>query len=246
MIGSTSRPIDTTRINGSASTQCTITTGTGIACTSDERVKTNITDLSSSTLDNLLNVRTVTYNWTGNPTGDQQIGFLAQNLEQYFPQLVATDRDGMKSVYYAQMTPILVQAIRELDVKIEQVQQQSQQVVINNQWSLDTLMAPLRTWFADIGNGIGDLFADRLHAKQEICIDDVCVTKIDLETLIQQRSTEHSAPEDPVDSSVIPDIIDDSVPVIIPDVVENENDLVLEEIPEDVEIEVPQVLPEVL
>ncbi len=120
VVGSVAFPIDTMRINGSASTQCTITTGTGIACTSDERFKTNILDITN-VLPSLTQVKTVTYNWVANPTSAKQIGFLAQDLEQYFPELVATDSDGYKSVYYSQMTPILVEAIRELNLKVQNI-----------------------------------------------------------------------------------------------------------------------------
>jgi hypothetical protein len=113
MIGSTTRAINETKIIGSLGTECTITTGTGMACTSDERLKTNITDLNSDTLSKLQNVRTVSYNWLQNPDSPLQIGFLAQNLEQYFPEMVMTDPTGKKQVYYSQMTPILTKAIQE-------------------------------------------------------------------------------------------------------------------------------------
>lgn len=179
MIGSGLRPIDSTRINGSASTQCTITTGTGIACTSDERVKTNIADLASSTLDTLLQVRTVTYNWLENPSGKRQVGFLAQNLEQYFPDVVDTDKDGMKSVYYAQLTPIIVEAVRELNVKIEGI------ATVQSA----SFMNALRNWFGDAGNGISTMYAkvfrgDRIETN-ELCVGQVCVTSEQFLNLVQ-------------------------------------------------------------
>lgn len=202
MIGSATRPIDTTRINGSASTQCTITTGTGIACTSDERVKTNITDLTTDTLDKLLNVKTVTYNWLQNPTSKTQIGFLAQDLEQYFPELVDTDSTGMKSVYYAQMTPILVEAIRELNLKITDINNTS----VSNTWR-DALIA----WFGNIENGITDIYAKVFHADRietkELCIDDVCITKDQLQTILNSNQIAPSPSPAPV-----PTIGDDSAP----------------------------------
>ena len=114
MIGSATSPIDSTRINGSASTQCTITTGTGIACTSDERLKDNIEDLQNGTLEKLVGLRAVTYTWAQDENSTEQVGFLAQQLESLFPQLVATDADGYKSVFYSQITPILTKAIQEL------------------------------------------------------------------------------------------------------------------------------------
>jgi hypothetical protein len=192
MIGSTTRPIDTTRINGTGSTQCTITTGTGIACTSDERLKTDITDLSSTTLDTLLNVKTVTYQWLQNPDSPQQIGFLAQDLEQYFPQLVATDKDGYKSVYYAQMTPILVEAIREMNLKI---------IDINDLTKENTWRDALVAWLGSATNGIGSFFSKEVHTDT-LCVkksdgSELCLTGDQLQSALNNQGTT-VAPTTPV------------------------------------------------
>lgn len=183
MIGSTTRPIDSTRINGSASTQCTITTGTGIACTSDQRLKTDIVDLGSDTLDKLAGVRTVTFNWLADPDGPTQVGFLAQNLEGIFPELVSTDSDGYKSVYYAQMAPILTEAVKELDLKIED---------INNLDNTDdsSFGGKLRAWLANAANHVTRIFTG------EICLTDSdgsseCLNKTELgqlKALIEDHS----------------------------------------------------------
>lgn len=47
------------------------------------------------------------------PAGEQ-MGLLAQELEKVYPELVSTDADGFKAVNYAQLTPVLVEAIKEL------------------------------------------------------------------------------------------------------------------------------------
>ena len=186
MIGSTTRPIDSTRINGSAATQCTITTGTGISCTSDERLKTNIEDIDDTTLAKLHDVRTVHFNWLGNPTGQIQVGFLAQNLEDSFPELVATDTDGYKSVYYAQMTPILVKAIQELDVKVSLLSGDQSSSVFDG----------IRTWLASTSNDIVKLFAKEMETER-LCIadesgDETCITKEDLDRMLNTRVSEQS------------------------------------------------------
>jgi hypothetical protein len=179
MIGSTIRTIDTTVWKGAASTTCTLTTGTGMACSSDERLKTNITDLTTDTLERLLNLKTVKYNWLQNPTSKTQIGFLAQDLEQYFPELVATDNEGMKSVYYSQMTPILVEAIREMNLKI---------TTINDMDTPNTWRDSLIAWFGNVGNGITKMFANEVETKN-LCVSDdtggkTCITKAQLDQLL--------------------------------------------------------------
>jgi len=46
--------------------------------------------------------------------GGEQIGVLAQELAQVYPELVSTDQQGFKSVNYAQLTPVLIEAVKEL------------------------------------------------------------------------------------------------------------------------------------
>jgi hypothetical protein len=184
MIGGTML-IDSTRINGSAGTQCTITTGTGINCTSDERLKTNISDLDDSTLDKLHDIRTVHFNWLGNPSSPLQVGFIAQNLETVFPELVTTDSEGYKGVYYAQMTPILVKAIQELDVKVDALAG-----IDDNGSFMDSIAA----WLADRSNDIEKLFAKEVET-QELCIadesgDKTCITKEDLDRILEDQQVE--------------------------------------------------------
>jgi hypothetical protein len=191
MIGSTTSPVNTTRWNGSAGTQCTITTGTGIACTSDETLKTNIAPLTN-TLDSLLKLKTVSYNWLENPSSKQQIGFLAQDLEQYFPQLVDTDTLGYKSVYYAQMTPIIVEAIREMNIKISPLP------VFEDQG----LAAIVRNFLEEVSRGI-------VRSKQ-LCAEDVCVDKTQLRKMIDYINSHpdtNVVPVDPLIETIPQEII---------------------------------------
>ena len=45
------------------------------------------------------------------------MGFIAQEVELYFPELVETDFNGYKSVLYSNMTSVLVQATKELKLE---------------------------------------------------------------------------------------------------------------------------------
>ncbi len=105
-------------------------------CYSDIRFKKNITSLNSS-LDNVLKLQGVNYLWKTKEfpdkhfTDDKQIGFIAQELEKIYPELVKTDKDGYKMVDYSHLTPILVEAIKEqqkqideLNKKVDQMQSQ--------------------------------------------------------------------------------------------------------------------------
>jgi hypothetical protein len=188
MIGSTTKPINTTRFQGAVlGTQCTITTGTGIACTSDERLKENITDIPTNTLDTLMNIRTVHYNLIGDVSGRNQIGFLAQNLEQYFPELVDTNSDGYKSVYYAQMTPILTEAVRELNLRLTSIESLADNTVFKT-----SLLSMIQEWLADAGNGIESIFTRKV-TTQELCVGSRCVTEDQFNQLLDQAGISNSS-----------------------------------------------------
>jgi hypothetical protein len=94
--------------------------GTGAyAQISDARYKRNIVPIENA-LDTILNLRGVTYEWDtekwkerGLPEG-KQIGFIAQEVEKILPELVSTDKNGYKSVSYADAVPVLVEAVKTL------------------------------------------------------------------------------------------------------------------------------------
>ncbi len=54
-------------------------------------------------------------------------GFLAQEVEEVLPELVHTDKDGIKSVDYIAVIPLLVNAIQELRTELAEVKGEEQQ-----------------------------------------------------------------------------------------------------------------------
>ena len=58
---------------------------------------------------------------------DKHIGVIAQELEQEFPELVRTDDDGFKSVEYSNLTPILIEAIKEQQQIINALQSEKEE-----------------------------------------------------------------------------------------------------------------------
>ena len=44
----------------------------------------------------------------------KQIGFIAQEIEVQVPEMVSTGEDGMKGLSYSKITPVLLEAIKEL------------------------------------------------------------------------------------------------------------------------------------
>lgn len=91
---------------------------------SDLAFKENIQD-TNSVLDNVMKLKTVTYNYKTesfpeqNFPNDNQIGFIANQVEELFPHLVKKDENGNRFVNYSLVTPILTKTIQELNQKIE-------------------------------------------------------------------------------------------------------------------------------
>ncbi|MBN1622405.1 MAG: tail fiber domain-containing protein [Endomicrobiales bacterium] len=53
----------------------------------------------------------------------EQVGLNAQELEEQFPELVYTDRDGYKSIAYSKLSVILLEVIKGQQTKIEDLEQ---------------------------------------------------------------------------------------------------------------------------
>jgi hypothetical protein len=59
-------------------------------------------------------LRGVSYVLKADETQSRKIGVIAQELEQEYPEMVLTDENGMKSVAYANLTPVLIEAVKTL------------------------------------------------------------------------------------------------------------------------------------
>jgi hypothetical protein len=91
---------------------------------SDLKLKENIVSLSNI-LPYLLQIQSVRFNFIGDISHNEQIGFIAQDVERFFPQTVTTDAEGYKSIAYGQFSAILLQAIREQEEKITFLEQRN-------------------------------------------------------------------------------------------------------------------------
>ena len=49
----------------------------------------------------------------------RQIGFIAQDVEKYFPEVMSRDHNGYRLLDYSRLTVVLLQAVREQQKMIE-------------------------------------------------------------------------------------------------------------------------------
>lgn len=89
---------------------------------SDARLKANIISLGF-TLGKLLQVDGKTYTFKEDKNHNSKIGLLAQDIEKVFPELV-TETNGIKSVNYQGLIPVLINALKEQDEKMKVQQSQ--------------------------------------------------------------------------------------------------------------------------
>ena len=98
------------------------------ATRSDRRYKTEIKEIQSP-LDRIQQLRGISHNWNNEKYPDKDFaegrtfGFIAQEVNEVFPELVDIDDDGYYSVTYSKLTPILVEALKEQQVIIHRQQE---------------------------------------------------------------------------------------------------------------------------
>lgn len=84
---------------------------------SDSRLKKDISSLEQSQVDQLLKLRGVSYEYKHQ--AGKQLGFIAQEMQEVFPELVSEDKEGYLSVNYTGLIPVLTEAVKDLNNKNE-------------------------------------------------------------------------------------------------------------------------------
>ncbi|MFH1688227.1 MAG: tail fiber domain-containing protein [bacterium] len=102
-------------------------TGTIGAC-SDGRYKQDVENLDDA-LDKVEHLRGVNYRWNTQQYPDKRfddaehVGFIAQEVQEVVPEIVQEHADGTLSVDYGRLTPLLVEAIKELRAENKELKQ---------------------------------------------------------------------------------------------------------------------------
>jgi|GEM_PF-4228420 len=105
----TASPSQMLEVNGTAKM-------TDIILTSDRRMKTDIASLDGrSALDRIMKLKPVSFRWKTSHLPD--MGVIAQDLQQIFPDLVITNPDGMLSVRSMSLISPVIAALQELEAR---------------------------------------------------------------------------------------------------------------------------------
>lgn len=118
---SSTKPLTVSNVSGTEmgyfdTTGNFFTTG-NVAATSDARFKENIQTLTNA-LELVQSLRGASFLKNGVP----DIGFIAQEVQKVVPCLVKENDDGYLSVVYGNITAILVEAVKVLAARVEQLE----------------------------------------------------------------------------------------------------------------------------
>lgn len=193
-IGTTSDPLYSLQVGNSSvsgivarfqnsSGTCDINpTTTSLSCSSDQILKKNITTIDEIAhsdndtavtdviLQKILSLRPVTYNWNTETDSDpKHIGFVAQEVQAIFPDLVSQDATTqLFSLNYIGLIPYTIKALQEMNVKISVLPVETDQ----------TFTDRLTTFLKGIAEE-GAVLIDRINASQatinHIDTDELCV-----------------------------------------------------------------------
>jgi hypothetical protein len=92
---------------------------TAFTSLSDATKKTNIRPIENS-IELTKQLEGVRYDWIDN--NKPSLGLIAQEVEKVLPELVETSTDGTKSVSYGNIVGVLIEAIKEQQVRIEELE----------------------------------------------------------------------------------------------------------------------------
>ncbi len=119
-----SAPTEKLHVVGNGLFSGTVTASCGVLICSDKRYKKNILPISHA-LSSILQLNGVNYQLKVEEypqyrfTDQKQVGLIAQDVELIFPEVVFTNDNGYKAIDYSKLTPILIEAIKELKTDID-------------------------------------------------------------------------------------------------------------------------------
>ena len=92
---------------------------------SDRRLKDNIIKINSA-LDKVNAIGGYTFEWnevSHKETGKKDVGVVAQEVEEIFPEIVQTRSNGYKAVNYEKLVPLLIEAVKDQQTQLDELKE---------------------------------------------------------------------------------------------------------------------------
>lgn len=113
-------------LDGDSATFSGTLTANGITDVSDRRLKEDIASIANRS-QNILSLQGVSYKMKTDAE-KSRIGFIAQDVQPHFPELVHTDEHGQLSIFYGSFAPLIVEQLKVQDKQIADLQTQVKQL----------------------------------------------------------------------------------------------------------------------
>jgi hypothetical protein len=89
---------------------------------SDKNLKKNIKKIDYG-LKEILQIEPIEYKWKDKKRGEQtEIGLIAQDIKEIIPEIVGVNNDNYLSLDYSKLTVVLINAIKDLNKKIKELE----------------------------------------------------------------------------------------------------------------------------
>jgi hypothetical protein len=93
---------------------------------SDARLKDNVKNISNP-IEKLNKLNGCEFDWnSGVHEGKHDVGVIAQEVEAVIPEAVGEGSDGIKSVAYDKLVPLLIESVKEQQAMIQELKQEIQ------------------------------------------------------------------------------------------------------------------------
>ena len=79
---------------------------------SDRKLKKDIVEIENPS-EKLEHLNGYYYYWKEGSDKTRQVGVIAQEVEEVLPEIVSTDAEGIKSLDYSKLTPLLIEVLKE-------------------------------------------------------------------------------------------------------------------------------------
>jgi hypothetical protein len=95
---------------------------------SDANLKKDVTSVNREKTDNIINLNPVSFKFKDDVNAKEHYGFIAQEVENLYPELVKNSEMGYKTVNYIELIPVLVSKIQDLNKEIKELHQKLQAI----------------------------------------------------------------------------------------------------------------------
>jgi hypothetical protein len=89
--------------------------------TSDIKLKKNINEIDIDKVDNLLSLKPMKFEYLSDTKNKIHYGFIAQEVEKIYPELIGTNDIGYKTINYQEILPLMLAKMKTMEEEINEL-----------------------------------------------------------------------------------------------------------------------------